>query len=204
MSFSSFFSHVQESPWYGAFLSPVLDQITHGSKVLDVGTATGKLIQMLVREKSTDCTGVDIDESMLKEARRKLDGVPSTLKQIDTQADFPFQDECFDHVCICNVLFNLDMKNRDRLLSKCHRVLKRNGKIVVLSPTGMGKLSILASRFVMRGNKTIGLWYLLTRKNARSWSTGNYLEDYCKSRQLTYARTVVFDGLGLVETLEKK
>jgi ubiquinone/menaquinone biosynthesis C-methylase UbiE len=107
ISFSSFFSNVQEAPWYVEFLEPVVSQIPPFTKVLDIGTGSGKLLQLLLNEKNSDCTGIDTSESMLAEAEKKLKGIAVSLVQVTSGAAFPFQNAGFDEICICNVLFNL-------------------------------------------------------------------------------------------------
>jgi ubiquinone/menaquinone biosynthesis C-methylase UbiE len=75
ISNNSFFSNVQEAPWYVEFLEPVVSQIPPFTKVLDIGTGSGKLLQLLLNEKNSDCTGIDTSESMLAEAEKKLKGM---------------------------------------------------------------------------------------------------------------------------------
>lgn len=204
MHFSKFFSSVQETPWYYEFLAPVIHQVSHNSKVLDMGTGTGKLLQCLVNEKSVYGTGVDINSPMLAEAKKKLRGLNAELIQIKPGALLPFQDNNFDFICICNVLFNLSPENRDFLLSQSLRVLDENGKIIILSPTGRGKFKDFIKKNYKRNNTTFGLWYLLTRKNARSWFNDNYVKDFSKSRSLSSNRKMVFDGFGLLEIIKQK
>jgi ubiquinone/menaquinone biosynthesis C-methylase UbiE len=51
MSFSSFFSNLQEAPWYRSFLNPVINEINDDTTLLDIGTGSGKMIQILSNEK---------------------------------------------------------------------------------------------------------------------------------------------------------
>jgi hypothetical protein len=41
MSFSTFFSTLQEAPWYRSFINPVIDEINTSGKLLDIGTGSG-------------------------------------------------------------------------------------------------------------------------------------------------------------------
>ncbi len=70
MKFSKFFSNIQEAPWYRSFLNPVINEIGVEGKVLDIGTGSGKLIQILSTENALDCTGVDTNSEMLDEAKK--------------------------------------------------------------------------------------------------------------------------------------
>ena len=70
MKFSKFFSNLQEAPWYRSFLNPVINEICIKGKLLDIGTGSGKLIQILSTEIGMDCTGVDTNSKMLAEAKK--------------------------------------------------------------------------------------------------------------------------------------
>ncbi len=71
MKFSKFFSNIQETPWYRSFLNPVIEEVKTSGRLLDIGTGTAKLIQILTLEKSIECVGVDTDSNMLIEAEKK-------------------------------------------------------------------------------------------------------------------------------------
>jgi ubiquinone/menaquinone biosynthesis C-methylase UbiE len=204
ISFSSFFSNVQEQPWYIEFLEPVVSQIAPYSKVLDIGTGTGKLIQLLINEKNTDCTGIDTSSSMLVEAEKKLKGLAVSLLQVPSGAAFPFQNACFDEICICNVLFNLSADGQKFLLNQSLEVLNNEGRIIILSPTGKGHMKAGFHKLLTRNNKSFALWYILTRRNARKWNAQGRLPDFCKEKNLVYSRRIVFDGFGLLELVEKR
>ena len=51
MNFSNFFSHIQETPWYHQFLSPVIDEINDQTKLLDVGPGTGNFFRCYQRKR---------------------------------------------------------------------------------------------------------------------------------------------------------
>ncbi len=107
MSFSKFFSNLQESPWYHQFLFPVIEQVEQGSKILDIGTGSGKMLQLLNHKKEIIGIGIDTDPAMLKEARKKLVNTNIRLVEIKDDTNYPFENEYFDYITICNVLFNL-------------------------------------------------------------------------------------------------
>lgn len=204
ISFSSFFSSVQETPWYSEFLEPVVSQISPFSKVLDIGTGTGKLLQLLTNGKNSDCTGIDTSASMLAEAERKLKGLPVSLVQVPAGAGFPFQNPCFDEICICNVLFNLGVDEQKFLLNQSLDVLNERGRIIILSPTGTGNSRAGFRKFLKRDNKSFGLWYMLTRQSARKYNTRGRIPDFCKEKNLVYSSRIVFDGFGLLEIIERR
>jgi ubiquinone/menaquinone biosynthesis C-methylase UbiE len=204
INFSRFFSSVQEAPWYSEFLEPVVSQISPNSKVLDIGTGTGKLLQLLVNGKNSDCTGIDTNASMLSEAEKKLKGLPVSLVQVPSGAGFPFQNACFDAICICNVLFNLNVDDQNFLLNQSLDVLNVEGRIIILSPTGTGNAKAGFRKFLKTNNKSFALWYILTRQSAKKWNTHGRIRDFCKEKNLVYRRRSVFDGFGLLEIVERR
>lgn len=203
INFSRFFSSVQETPWYNEFLEPVVSQIAPYSKVLDIGTGAGKLLQLLIDEKNADCTGIDASSSMLDEAAKKLKGLAVSLFQVPSGATFPFQNPCFDEICICNVLFNLSVDEQKFLLNQSLDVLNDDGKIIILSPTGTGNTKAGFHKFLKWNNKSFALWYILTRQSARKWNAQGRMQDFCKEKNLVYSRKIVFDGFGLLELIER-
>ncbi len=204
ISFSSFFSNVQETSWYNEFLNPVVSEVTAHSKVLDIGTGTGKLLQLLVNEKYSDCTGIDVNASMLAEAEKKLKGLAVSLVQVPTGAKLPFHEACFDEICICNVLFNLDVYDQDSILNQSLEVLNEKGRIIILSPSGTGTIKDIFRKFSKRNNKSFALWYALTKRSARRWNKQGMLKEYAEKNNLIYTNSMVFDGFGHLEIMERK
>ncbi len=90
LGFHSFFATVQETKWYQAFLNPIIDRIEKNTSLLDIGTGTGKLLQRLSTEKSIKCTGVDTNQAMLDEARKKVRGQNVSLFKIVPNSPLPF------------------------------------------------------------------------------------------------------------------
>lgn len=204
ISFCKFFSDVQESLWYNEFLEPIVVDVSSNSKVLDIGTGTGKLLQLLVEEKSASCTGIDISASMLVEAEKKLNGLSVKLIQVKPGDALSFQNNCFDIICICNVLFHLDYPAQMLLMKQSLEFLKENGRIIALTPTGKGATKKFIQKFLKKNNKSFALWYALTRRNARRWGTKLLLKEYAKRYMLSYTNSLVFDGFGLMETIKRK
>jgi ubiquinone/menaquinone biosynthesis C-methylase UbiE len=200
-NFSRFFSQVQESPWYQEYLNPVVEEINHQSQVLDIGTGSGKLIQRLFLEKSADCIGTDSNLEMLHEAELKLNGIPAKLIHIKRGENFPFQEKSFAVICLCNVLFNLNNADQDFLLQQCLTLLKSDGKIIVLSPSGRGSILNLILKFFQNENKSIGLWYALTKKRALDWTVSKKLQLFSEKNGLRYTNRLVFYDFGHLEII---
>ncbi len=203
MNFSNCFSTLQEEPWYRKFLDPIIDILDEGSDVLDIGTGSGKLLQLVYNEKHITGVGIDTNEAMLKEAKIKLINTPIQLHKIDPDQDYPFEFEKFDDITICNVLFNLKHKDAiDRVLNNALKLLKTKGRIFVLTPTGKGGLIKLLKNYYSFKNKGICLWYLATKRRAIKWSQDKYLMSYCRRKGLIYDTAIHLNGYARTEILK--
>lgn len=204
MNFSTIFSSLQESPWYREFLNPVIREIDNGSRILDIGTGSGKMLQLLYKEKQVTGVGIDTEQSMLDEAKKKLINTPIQLQQIDVGKSYSFENDSFDSVTICSVLFNLKEKESvNQILSESLRVLKPNGKIVVLTPTGKSSFINLTRHFFSLKNKGIYVWYNATKKSAKRWTKEQYLKKYSIDKKLTYKKNEALKGFAQIETINK-
>jgi len=203
MKFSKFFSHLQEAPWYRAFLNPVINQIGTSGKLLDIGTGSGKMIQILATEKEKECTGVDTNKDMLAEAKIKLQNINAELVEIMPNVELPFKDNHFDYVTICSVLFHMEKKDIDNMMNDSLRLLNNGGKIVILTPTGDGNIMKLSKHFFSVKNRGIYVWYHSTKHRAKLWTEENYIAEYAKRLHLKYKREVVMKGFAQLDIIEK-
>lgn len=201
MSFATFFSNLQEAPWYRAFLNPVIDEVGAKKRLLDIGTGSGKLIQILAKEKEMDCVGVDTDSNMLAEARKKLEGMNVELIKIAPNEKLPFENSLFDYVSICSVLFHMKNEDIDRMLKNSRELLRKGGKIIVLTPTGGGNMLKLTKHYGSIRNRGAYIWYRATKKRARRWAQENYLSSYANRENLNYRKKVVMNEFAQVEIL---
>jgi ubiquinone/menaquinone biosynthesis C-methylase UbiE len=201
MKFPEFFSNLQEAPWYRAFLNPVIEEVGSKKTLLDIGTGSGKMIQILTSEKDGVCTGVDTDAAMLEEAKVKLGSLPIELVEIKPNETLPFEDKSFDVVTICSVLFHLKKEDMDIMLNDSLRLLKEHGKIIILTPTGSGGLAKLSRYFFSIKNTGIYVWYRATKKRAKKWTQENYLKEYASTHKLTYKREEIMKGFAQVEVI---
>lgn len=204
MNFSTYFSNLQEEPWYRQFLNPVISQIPNGSNILDIGTGSGKLLQILFEEKQVTGIGIDTDGFMLIEAKKKLVNTNILLYRIQAGHDYPFENESFDCITICSVLFNLkEKKLLNELLSEALRVLKKNGKLIVLTPTGNCGIINLTKHFFSFKNRGIYVWYIATKNSANRWTKEQYLKRYSFEEKIFYKKSETLKGFGQIEILIK-
>ena len=203
MKFSKFFSNLQETPWYRTFLDPVINEIGTNGKLLDIGTGSGKLIQILSNENGIDCIGVDTNPEMLAEAKVKLRNIKTELIEISPNDKLPFDNNSFDYITICSVLFHLKKEDIDSMLLDSRRLLKEKGKLIILTPTGKGNILKLTKHFFSFKNSSIYIWYRSTKKRARQWTNENYLAEYALKHKLKYKSEVVMNGFAQLEVIEE-
>lgn len=203
MNFSKFFSTLQEAPWYRQFLNPVINEIENNSTLLDIGTGSGKMLEILFNEKNVKGVGTDTSADMLKEAKEKLRNTNVELHQIPAGKLLPFKKNSFDYVTICSVLFHMKETEIDAMLKDSLQVLNNDGKIIILTPTGKGNLIRLTRHFFSLNNKGIYVWYRATKKRAKLWSENQYLKQYASKNNLKYELRIVMCGFAQLEILNK-
>jgi len=203
MKFSKIFSTIQEAPWYRSFLNPVINEIGTKGKLLDIGTGSGKLMQILGNEKGMDCTGVDTDSGMLDEAKKKLRNTNAELIEIAPNAKLPFENNSFDYITICSVLFHLKKEAIDNMLKDSLRLLKKEGKIIILTPTGKGNIMKLTKHFFSLKNRSVYIWYQATKSRSQLWTIENYLAEYALKHNLKYKRELVMNGFAQLEIIKE-
>lgn len=102
--------------------------------ILDVATGTADVALETARRLQPErIIGVDISNEMLNHGRRKIAkqsmGHIIELREGDSE-NLPFQDNTFDAITVAFGVRNFE--NLEAGLSEMHRVLKENGKLVVL------------------------------------------------------------------------
>ncbi len=201
--FSAFFSSVQETDWYRDFLNPVIAQVEPESRLLDIGTGSGKLLQRLSDQGAVQCTGVDTNAAMLSEASKKLKGSNIPLLKTEPNQPLPFENASFDYITLCNVLFLLTEAQAVALLNEAFRVLKPQGKIMVLTPTGKPGILSQAFQYKMPANASIFIWNFATARAGRVWSEKSVAVEYSKIHGLKYHASEHLGDLALLEILYK-
>lgn len=103
------------------------------SKILDVATGTADLAIMAAVLDPERIVGVDIAEEMLQVGRRKVqkEGLEGLIELRFGDAEMlPFSDNQFDAAMVAFGVRNFE--NLELGLSQIHRVLKKEGRLVVL------------------------------------------------------------------------
>ena len=204
MSFSKFFKYVQDAPWYADFLKLAVDNLRDlpvEATILDVGTGAGKLLEAAQLQLGLRGVGTDVDPGMLAQARKRPSLANTPLHLLEKNAPFPFPAASFDAVCFCSVLFLVP--DPLFLLREAVRVLRPDGHIVIITPTGNGRvrLSTLKQMGLYTQNWTFFLWRQMTSDNATRWAKKEIIPHFAAKNQMLYGSEIGFHGFAIVEQL---
>ncbi|MDC1068012.1 bifunctional demethylmenaquinone methyltransferase/2-methoxy-6-polyprenyl-1,4-benzoquinol methylase UbiE [Candidatus Kapabacteria bacterium] len=112
-------------------------EIKENERVLDIATGTGDLaIEISKSHPKSEVIGLDFSSGMLDVARKRTD---NSIEFIEGDAlDLPFDDNSINKCFISYGIRNVD--STEKCLKEIYRILKPNGKIVILetgTPTGI-------------------------------------------------------------------
>jgi ubiquinone/menaquinone biosynthesis C-methylase UbiE len=207
----SIFLKATTSGWYSEFLNPVIEAITSNDeqiKILDIGTGPGTLPQILIeKESSLQIVGIDIDSAMIDEARRRFTHKNVSFQNQKINALLEFSNNQFDIVTFCSVLFLVEDSVKTNLINEAKRVLKPNGKFIILTPSGR---KTIISSFVeiwkypfSLNNFTFPIWKIATTRGGRKWQQQKWLENYALENKLNYTSSLVFNENASLEIVTK-
>jgi len=149
--------------------------------VLDVGCATGRLLEALAKHDASHLYGVDIAPRILEKADEKLRplGVRYDLQVADVEDVLPWPDSFFGAAVLSAVIHHF-FRPRDAL-AEIHRVLRPGGRLYVIEPrlpVGVRQLvnAVLLARWrlpVLRLDAALKPAYLIgiriSRRAHRPW-----------------------------------
>jgi ubiquinone/menaquinone biosynthesis C-methylase UbiE len=103
-------------------------------RILDVGCATGRLLEQLAASGATQLFGVDLAPRILEVAAARLSkaGTSAELRTADAEDHLPWDDESFDVVTLTGVLHHF-FRARDAL-AEVRRVLRPGGRLLIIDP----------------------------------------------------------------------
>lgn len=207
----SLFSKATNSGWYPEFLKPIVNEIakSHNHQtILDVGTGPGTLPNLLIkRNHGFQIVAIDIDPIMINEAKKRTSNENITFQLQAKSEKLDFRDEQFDVVTFCSVLFLLEDSTKQNLVHEALRVLKKDGRLIILTPSG--KKSI-ASSFIevwsyqfSLNNFTFPIWKIATTNGGKKWQSDKWLHKFATDNQLSYTSELTFNNNATIETITK-
>tara|TARA_B000000557_G_scaffold259054_1_gene254340 strand:+ start:3095 stop:4030 length:936 start_codon:yes stop_codon:yes gene_type:complete len=101
--------------------------LTEKSKVLDIGTKTGDVVNALSK-KGIKAVGIDKSEAMIKRSKEKHGN--HDYRVVDPNSSIAFPESYFTHItCLTFMIYTV--KDKQTLLQNCYRWLKPGGTLVL-------------------------------------------------------------------------
>jgi len=119
-------------PWVADnFVLDVLGTELTRLRILDVGCATGRLLERLAENGARMLAGSDLAPRILNTARAKLEGrrIEADLRPADAESSLPWPSGTFDVATLTGVLHHLVRPRA--ALAEIARVLRANGRLVL-------------------------------------------------------------------------
>jgi len=104
-------------------------EISPGMEVLDAGCGTGALLKKLTGSHKIKAYGIDVEEKMLSEARKKCPEIDFQISRCDKT---PFSDKQFDIIIACLSYHHFD--NRAGFTKEAGRIIKPGGVLYIAEP----------------------------------------------------------------------
>lgn len=103
-------------------------------RILDVGCATGRLLEKLAEAGAIQLFGVDLAPRILEVARKRLSKkrTAAELRTADVEDSLPWRGDFFDAVTLTGVLHHF-FRPRDAL-AEVHRVLRPGCRVFIIDP----------------------------------------------------------------------
>ncbi|MFH1522350.1 MAG: class I SAM-dependent methyltransferase [Patescibacteria group bacterium] len=140
-------------------------------KILDIGCGTGEFAGLFTK---MDYCGIDISTKYIKYAAKNNRG---NFKVMDA-TKLEFSDNSFDYVLIVAILHHLDDNDSKRALSEAARVLKPDGKVLIIEDAKIEKLENSIDRFIQRYDKGA---FIRTPEQYKNMATDFFIVNFERS-----------------------
>lgn len=127
-------------------IKDVIKNIGTNKKVLDIGCGTGEFSGLFTQD---DYNGIDISPRYINHAKKNSRGNFQVMNAMDLQ----FTDQSFDFILIMAILHHLDNTQAHKVISEAKRVLKTNGKILIIEDAKIKNLENSAVKFFQKFDK---------------------------------------------------
>ena len=116
-------------------IAQTLMKLVNGKRVLDAGCGIGNWCQLAARYGAKSVDGFDIQEDMVKLAKKTTSHLDAVHIKVGDCADMPYADASFDVAISLFVTCNLSPEAFAKHFKEIYRVLAPGGKAVMLIPT---------------------------------------------------------------------
>ncbi|MFF9817479.1 class I SAM-dependent methyltransferase [Streptomyces sp. NPDC014006] len=116
------------SPAHLASLDWLLGRLAPGSRVLDVGSGTGRPTAAALAGAGHDVLGVDVSPVMVSLASRQVPG--ARFRHADIR-ELPLEDAAFDAVCVYFSLLQMSRQEQTGVVGRLARALRPGGTMVL-------------------------------------------------------------------------
>ncbi|MDD5594673.1 MAG: class I SAM-dependent methyltransferase [Candidatus Omnitrophica bacterium] len=123
-------SFLQKEQIYDDFNHRIYALLENNQTILDIGCATGKLLESAKKNKNCQVFGVEADKAMAQEAKKRCENI--SCIDIESQEDLPFKKTFFDVIIFADVLEHLNRP--DLVLQRATPYLKKNGYLLISLP----------------------------------------------------------------------
>ncbi len=125
----------QSRTYFWKELEFVKDYIKENSSILDVGCGNGRFFE-IIKDKKISYTGIDTSSKFISIAKEKYPSTSSGQAQVKffraNAVELPFGNDSFDVAVSFAVLHHIPSKKlREEFLSEIHRVLKKDGVLIL-------------------------------------------------------------------------
>jgi ABC-2 type transport system ATP-binding protein len=118
---------------------------------VEFGCGTGYFTRAIAKN-ATHVTATDLSPSMLEVAKARLKGLGNVSFRVEDGEASSFPSGSFDTALMANMLHTVD--DPVKALKECHRVLKRDGTLLIINYTdqGMGRVerALMGFRFAIK------------------------------------------------------
>ena len=114
--------------------------INSNDVILDYGCGPGTFLIKMSKLTKNKLFGVDLSEEFIKECKENIEDLKIQNISVSTvqPEKLPFANEQFDTILLMDVIHHLDDINQN--LKEIHRVLKKDGKLIVFEPNKLNPL----------------------------------------------------------------
>ncbi|AYC43704.1 class I SAM-dependent methyltransferase [Streptomyces griseorubiginosus] len=123
-----------------ASLEWLLGRLAPGSRVLDVGSGTGRPTASTLADAGHEVLGVDVSPVMVELAVRQ---VPRATFRLADVRELPLEEGTFDAVCVYFSLLQMSRAEQSQVLGRLARALRPGGSLVLATvPADVEDLAI--------------------------------------------------------------